>query len=139
VEHGIEEGFLRYFDPVAIGKLQEGNLMSSGWCDRCINSECRNCGSLKPDPTPEELREERKELCEKLRDRDAAILGLRRRVHFIERHIEEFEKCESLWCNPVLGNNPAISFHITHHDDHAEISSIDADMVKAIGERDGAD
>ena len=113
--------------------------MSSGWCDRCINSECRHCGSLKPDPTPEELREERKELCEKLRDRDAAVLGLRKRVHFLEHHIEEFEKCESLWCNPVLGNNPAMSFHLMRHGNHAETFPANADMVKAVAERDGAD
>ena len=112
--------------------------MSSGWCDRCINSECKNCGSLKPDPTPEELREERKQLCEKLNDRVATILGLRRRLHFVERHIKDFEKCESLWCNPEPGNNPAMSFHIVRPEDNQTLS-VDADMVKAIAERDGAD
>lgn len=112
--------------------------MSSGWCDRCINSECKECGSLKPYPTPEELRLERKELCEKLNDRDATVLGLRRRIHVLEHHEEEFENCKSTWCNPLEGINPAINFHIMGHD-HAEHILADAAMVSAIAERDGAD
>jgi hypothetical protein len=112
--------------------------MSSGWCDRCVNSECKNCGSLKPNPTPEELRLERKELCERLNDRDAIVLGLRKRIHVLEHHEGDFETCESMWCNPVEGINPAINFHIMGHG-QVEHLSADAAMVRAIAERDGAD
>jgi hypothetical protein len=112
--------------------------MSSGWCDRCVNSECKQCGSLKPDPTPEELRLERKELCERLNDRDATIVGLRRRIHVLEFHVMPFDTCESAWCNPVEGVNPAINFHILSAET-AEPIPVEAAMAKAIADRDGAD
>ena len=112
--------------------------MSSGWCDRCVNSECKHCGSLKPDPNPDELRLERKELCEKLNDRDATILGLRKRIHVLELHASPFELCESVWCNPLDGINPAINFHILSAEAAVHIP-VEAAMAKAIAERDGAD
>jgi hypothetical protein len=32
---------------------------------------------------------------------------LRRRVHFIEGHNQQFERCESAWCHPDPTNDPA--------------------------------
>lgn len=42
--------------------------------------------------------------------RDLEILGLRRRIHMLEGHNQWFERCESAWCNPSVGqfNSPAI-------------------------------
>lgn len=34
--------------------------------------------------------------------------GLRRRIHFLEKHNQWFERCESAWCNPDPSNNPAL-------------------------------
>jgi hypothetical protein len=40
-------------------------------------------------------------------DAEAELVVLRRRIHQIERHNQFFERCESAWCNPVAGNDPA--------------------------------
>lgn len=34
--------------------------------------------------------------------------GLRKRIHFLERHNQYFERCESAWCHPTEKDNPAI-------------------------------
>lgn len=35
------------------------------------------------------------------------MLTLRKRIHFLERHNQIFERCESAWCHPNSNNDPA--------------------------------
>ena len=37
------------------------------------------------------------------------IYGLKRRVHFLERHNQKFDRCESGWCNPTPDCDPAMT------------------------------
>lgn len=42
---------------------------------------------------------------------EVSNLGLRRRIHILEGHNQNFERCESGWCNPCdcgnIGDDPA--------------------------------
>lgn len=41
-------------------------------------------------------------------DSQSEIIGLRKRIHFLEGHNQFFERCESAWCHPSSDNFPAL-------------------------------
>ena len=56
------------------------------------------------------MRKQVEELSKPGTDETAEMQGLRQRIHFLERHNQWFERCESAWCHPSKDNNPAIGF-----------------------------
>lgn len=60
--------------------------------------------AIKPDIFEETYRPYDAEL---LDSSEQTIAELRRRIHFVEKHNQIFERCESAWCHPSSDNDPA--------------------------------
>jgi hypothetical protein len=48
-----------------------------------------------------------RDMDERMAEAEALNLELRRRIHFVEKHNQYFQRCESAWCNPSADNDPA--------------------------------
>jgi hypothetical protein len=66
-------------------------------------------------------------------DRDRLVereSTLRKRIHFLEKHNQFFERCESGWCNPSNSSDPASEGHgDTVNGEHASIQ-LDRDRLQ---------